>query len=116
MNPVRKLYWLLRYEWRVQYFLPLLLFLPLIAFWQDPFDTYVEAGEPVTAKITSLAVGLNKYQGRTPGLVLTASTPDGAMGTKIVFPNDVAGCKVGDDVRAEQVGFKLFLQPAPCKR
>jgi len=115
MDAARKLYCHLRYDLKIQYLLPILLIVPvLIVFWRDPFDTYSEAGTPVTAEITKLSVGWNRYQGKTPGLELSASTSEGAMGTKIVLPKDVAGCKVGDEIHAEQVGLKLYLQPAPC--
>lgn len=115
MAALRELYWRLRHEWRPHYLLPVLLFLPLIVlFSRDPFQTQTENGEPVTAEITRLGVGWSRYQGRTPGLEVTAKTADGAIGSIIALPADVAGCELGDPIRAEQKGFKLYLQPKPC--
>ena len=115
MKTARKLFRYLRYELRIQYLLPMLLFVPLLfVLWFDPFDTHMESGTPVVAKITRLSVGFSRYQGKTPGLKLSASTSTGATGTMIVLPRDVAGCKIGDEIRAEQVGLKLYLKPAPC--
>jgi hypothetical protein len=115
MAPLRELYRRLRYEWRLHYLLPVLLFFPLIVLVsRDPFLTHTESGEPVTAEITRLGVGWSRYQGRTPGLEVAAKTADGAMGFTLALPADVAGCEVGDSIRAEQKGFKLYLKPAPC--
>ncbi|MEE1878395.1 hypothetical protein VRS74_11950 [Erythrobacteraceae bacterium 1XM1-14] len=116
MDALKKLYWLLRYDYKVHYLLPLLLLVPIFIFlWRDPLDTYVEPGEPVIAQITQLSVGHSRLQGRTPGLVLAASTADGISGVKIVLPSEVAGCKAGDPIRAERKGIKLHLQPSPCE-
>lgn len=111
----RQLYLRLRYQWRLHYLVPLLLFLPLMTLLStDPFDSEIESGEPVAARITSLGVGQNRYQGRTPGVVVSAETETGAIGRAIVLPADIAGCKVGSQIMAEQKGIKLYLKPKPC--
>lgn len=115
MVTLRNLYWRTRYHWQLHYLLPALLFLPLfVLMWRDPFYSHVERGEPVTAQITKLGVDWNRYQGRSPGLLVSAATVDGALGTIIAIPADVAGCEIGDSIRAEQKGFKLYLLPEPC--
>lgn len=111
----RKLFWPLRDQWQIHYFWPLLLFVPLFWFsWRDPFRTHVESGEPVLAEITQIGVERGRYDGATPGLVVRAGTEDGAAGSIIVSPAKVAGCKVGNQISAEKVGFKLYLKPEPC--
>lgn len=111
----RELYLRLRYHWQLHYLVPVLLLLPLVAlFSRDPFDSSIESGEPVSARITALGVGQNRYQGSTPGVVVIAATATGATGRRLVLPADIAGCKVGDPILAEQKGIKLYLKPKPC--
>ncbi|WPZ03306.1 hypothetical protein T8S45_10760 [Blastomonas marina] len=115
MRTIRDLYWLLRHDWKVHYFLPALLIFPVLVFFsRDPFLTYYEPGEPLDATITSMGVGSNRFQGRTPGYRVSARTADGIRGSTIVLPKRVEGCEVGDRIRAEKVGMKLYLKPAPC--
>ena len=115
MTLVRNFYLILRYKWQAHYLLPLLLiFPPLIMIWDDPFGTEFRKGEPVVAKIERLGVDHGRYNGRTPGLRVLAKTTEGAVGTTIVLPREVEGCRIGDPIRAQQVGLKLYLEPAPC--
>ena len=115
MEMLANLYRKLRYEWKVQYLWPCFILLSvLIAIWSDPLNLHKEPGTEVAAQITSIYVGQHRYNGRTPGYVVVARTPDGVEGRTTVLPPDVEGCEVGDPIRAEQVNMKIYLYPAPC--
>ena len=116
MNPIRSLYWKMRYEWRLHYLAPvLILALPMLLIWRDPLNLRTEPGEPVEATISQIKVGMNRYQGHTPGYIVIAETAEGITGQKTVLPSDMRGCEIGDEIRAEQKGMKLYLYPSPCE-
>ena len=81
----------------------------------DPLSLEPGSGDDVEARITRLSSLGNRYQGRWPGLHVSARTDDGAAGVTTALPADLKGCKVGDRIAAQQVGLKLYLKPAPCK-
>ena len=119
MNGWREVWFRLRYQWQGHYLLPLVIFVPamvalLAIFWRDPLRLEREPGEAVAAQITSMRIQQNRYQGRSAGLVVVAKSDGGARGSRTVFPSDIEGCRVGDAIRAEQVGVKLYLYPEPC--
>jgi hypothetical protein len=92
-----------------------LLVLAVAVMSRDPFDLEQGRGNYVEARITNLSSLGNRYQGRWPGLHVSARTDDGALGETTALPADLAGCKVGDRIEARQAGLKLYLEPKPCK-
>ena len=81
----------------------------------DPFSLKRASGDHVEARITHLSSIGNRYQGRWPGLQVSARTEEGAAGVTTALPADLKGCKVGDRIAAQQVGLRLYLKPSPCK-
>jgi hypothetical protein len=61
-------------------------------------------------------VGFGAYQGSWHAgyVVVSARDPKGLTGTAMVQPSQIAGCHVGDKVRAGLYGLTLYLDPAPC--
>ncbi|EJL30198.1 hypothetical protein [Novosphingobium sp. AP12] len=68
---------------------------------------------PVIATITDLKVGGSKYR---PGLigVVYAQDAAGLIGFKSVYPHEIAGCEIGDKIRAKRSGIALALVSSPC--
>ncbi len=97
----------------------LLPIIPLVAlltlFWRDPLDIEKQDGVSVQAYITNISNPSSRYQGHYPGLRVRAQSEEGIFGTTTVIPSDIAGCEVGDAIKAEQVGLKLYLEPEPCE-
>ncbi len=91
------------------------LLLVIIITSQDPFDLEARPGARVLARITSLSVEGNKYQGQWPGLRVSAQTAKGARGVTTALPKDLRGFKIGDPIEADQQGIKLYLKPRPCR-
>ena len=117
MSLLRSIYLHLRYRWRIHYLLPLAVFVLLIlVFAPAPLGIDNGTGDPVTATITSIGVGQHRYLGRTAGIAVSAETPEGAVGSIVAMPADVAGCAIGDEIPAEQEGILLHLKPKPCFR
>jgi len=92
-----------------------LLLLLIVLLSQDPFDVKQGSGEHVEARITQLTSTGNRYQGRWPGLRVSARTDEGAVGVTTALPADLKGCNVGDLIEARQAGLKLYLKPSPCE-
>jgi hypothetical protein len=82
----------------------------------DPLDIAQGEGQLVEARITRLSsTDRSRYQGRWPGLRVSAETTDGIRGTTTALPPDLKGCEVGDRIEAQQVGMKLYPMPRPCE-
>jgi hypothetical protein len=65
---------------------------------------------PVIATITGFGTG----SPRRPTWIVTAQDAEGLTGVAGVPVDRIAGCRVGDKIRARQVGLTLRLDPAPC--
>jgi hypothetical protein len=71
-----------------------------------------EQGTPVIAVITAFAPSMSTTN---PGFGSVHARDDaGLTGVQAVAPCQIAGCEVGDEIRAERVGVWLKLKPAPC--
>jgi hypothetical protein len=115
MSRFRDLQLTLRSVWHLPTVLAVALLLLLVAtLSQDPFDTEEGSGERVEARITRLSSTGNRYQGRWPGLRVSARTDEGAVGVTTALPAELKGCEVGDRIEARQAGLKLYLKPSPC--
>jgi len=113
---VRRFYHRLRYEWQLHYLLPLLLLVPLfVLFSNDPFGAVSERGTRVVARISQIGVVSSRYQGKTPGVMVSFETVGGATGRTTVPYSAVRGCRIGDPIEAEQKGVRLYLKPKPCR-
>jgi len=114
---MRDLLFSIKHEWHPPTLLVIIGALLLVAWLSyDPLDLKrAPGGRPVEAHITSLSPLGNRYQGRWPGLRVSARTDDGIAGIITALPVDLAGCEVGDRIDAQQVGMKLYLTPRPCK-
>jgi len=51
---------------------------------------------------------------RNPSWIVTAQDAQGLTGSAGVRVDQIAGCQVGDKIRARQIGLTLRLDPAPC--
>lgn len=69
---------------------------------------------PEIATITYIGIGGSKYR---PGLFgrVYAQDAAGLVGSISVHPNEISGCKVGDEIKAQQSGVALILIPSPCR-
>ena len=117
MSPFRD--FMLRFgdAWHLPTLLGVSLMLALVAlFSSDPLDLEQGKGLAVEARITRLtSTTLSRYQGRWPGVCVSAETADGIRGTTTALPPDLKGCKVGDRIEARQSGLELYLNPRPCE-
>lgn len=116
MSRSRDLLMSFKYVWHLPTALAVatLVFL-VILLSQDPLNHRQGSGELVEARITQLSSLGNRYQGRWPGLHISAQTDDGAFGVTTALPADLKGCKVGDRIEARRSGLKLYLKPSPCE-
>lgn len=114
-------YWLgwLRYRFwgsgvGVILLLLLVVALAMVFFFQRDVERKARKGLPVVATITKLGFGVSKYQ---PGLMagVTAQDEQGTIGRDSVEAAFVAGCKVGDKIKARRAGSELILEPTPCR-
>ncbi|KRB85463.1 hypothetical protein ASE00_01300 [Sphingomonas sp. Root710] len=71
-----------------------------------------EGAVPEMATIT----GFGAYEGRwyVGHVRVSAEDAKGVTGEILVLPRQIAGCKVGDKIRAKRSGIALYLSPAPC--
>jgi hypothetical protein len=117
MNPLRDLQLRLRELWHLPTLLavsPIVFLVALFSF--DPLDIAQGKGQPVDASITQItSTDRSRYQGRWPGLRVSAETAEGVRGITTALPTDLTGCKVGDRIEAQQSGLKLYLNPRPCE-
>jgi len=116
MSPFRDFMLRFREVWHLPTVLVVSLMLAVVTlFSNDPFDLAQSEGQVVEARITGLtSATFSRYQGRWPGLRVSAETADGIRGTTTALPTDLKGCEVGDRIEAHQAGMKLYLTPRPC--
>ncbi len=81
-------------------------------FFQWDVERRTQKGLPVVATITELRIGATKYSGPRAGVV--AQDEHGTIGRESVDLIFIAGCKVGDKIKAKRAGAELILEPAPC--
>lgn len=80
----------------------------------NPSAADVASSPSETARITFIGVGGSKYQ-VAPSRVVHAQDDAGLVGSKLVQPNEIFGCQVGDKIKAQRSGTTLILAPAPCR-
>ena len=68
-------------------------------------------GKPVIAVITGFGAGTDRFN---LSVFVSAQDAKGIVGGANVKPNNIAGCRVGDKIRAIRDGISLTLLPAPC--
>lgn len=66
---------------------------------------------PVIAVITGFGLQESRWH---PGPIVVAQDLDGITGSALVRPEQIAGCSVGDIIRAERDEMALYPRPAPC--
>ena len=71
-------------------------------------------GIPVTAKITYISVGASKYRKGLNALIV-AQDHKGHVGQTSIPYDIIAGCKIGDKIKAIRSGLVLILEPANCR-
>jgi len=74
-------------------------------------DRQLRKKSPVVAVITGFGVQESRWH---PGPIVVAQDLDGITGSALVQPGQIAGCRVGDKIRAERDGMALYPRPAPC--
>ncbi len=116
MSPLRDLQLRLSELWHLPTLLAVSLMVFLVALFSfDPLDIAQGDGQPVDARIIQItSTDRSRYQGRWPGLRVSAETAEGVRGTTTALPTDLEGCKIGDRIEARQSGLKLYLKPRPC--
>ena len=82
-----------------------------IAIGQLDRDRQRRKRSPVIAVITGFGVQESRWH---PGPIVVAQDVDGVTGSALVQPGQIAGCRVGDKIRAERDGMALYPRPAPC--
>ena len=82
-----------------------------IAIGQLDHDRQRRKKSPVIAVITGFGVQESRWH---PGPIVVAQDVDGITGSALVKPGQIAGCRVGDKIRAERDGLALYPRPAPC--
>jgi hypothetical protein len=104
----------LKQGWKT-YVMLVLLFGAIIGllFWQ--FAASQLEYSPVKATITNFTTA-DLDQKYYPGVVVVeARSSDGLIGQGQVDLDEIRGCKVGDEIDAEERGVSLRLKPKPCR-
>ena len=96
--------------WHLPTVLAVTLMVSLVALLSvDPLDIAQGEGQVFEARITRVTgKDRTRYQGRWPGLRVSAETADGTRGVTTALPTDLKGCEVGDLIEARQSGLKLY--------
>ncbi|WP_162256477.1 hypothetical protein [Sphingomonas sp. Root710] len=86
----------------------------MVFFFQRDIERKSQEGILVSATITKIGFGVSKYR---PGVMagVTAEDDTGLVASESVEAAFVAGCKVGDKIKAKRAGSELILEPMPCR-